>query len=399
MLDSANPRSVAMPLMRNLIKLRRDLHAHPQLAYEETYASGVVQSELDRLGIPYRAGVAVTGVVAWLTRDDLDPHDGVALRADMDALPIQEETGLPYRSTFPGRMHACGHDGHTAALLGAAQRLATRRADLTRPVKLIFQPAEEGGAGAKRMIEQGALASEIGDIEVTRAFGLHGWPDLPCGHLATRVGPILAATDDFQITLQGPGGHAAVPHLTRDPVPAAAALIASLQALVSRESAAQDPVVLSVTQVNTVAGGATNVIPTQLTLGGTLRTLDPQTRLMFHQRIAELAESTAAAQRLTAKVHIKHGYPSTMNHAERVADLHRAASTLMPADHLVALPHAIMGGEDFSFIAQAVPSCFTFVGLCPPGVSDPPTLHSPRFDFNDDALPTAVGLLEALALH
>ncbi|MEM7680584.1 MAG: amidohydrolase [Planctomycetota bacterium] len=379
-----------------IAELRHDLHAHPQLAYEETYAAERVQEALAEAGIPFEAGVAETGVVGWLRRDDQADRPAVLLRADMDALPITEETGVPYASQTPGRMHACGHDGHTAALVGAARLLAQWRDDLPHPVKFLFQPAEEGGAGAERMIRQGALG--LGG-PTGCAFGLHGWPALPLGTAATRTGPFLAATDSFRITLRGLGGHAAMPDQTLDPAPAMAALVSALHTVVSRNVPPADQAVISVTQAHLGSGEAVNIIPPSAWVAGTLRTVSPETRERTQDRVRTLAQGVAEAFEVEADAVIDDGYPAVLNHPALTGVAQEVHRGLLGDDASITVPSPVMGGEDFAYLAQAVPSNFTMIGLARPNEPSPPGLHHPAFDFNDDALPVAMALHCGYALH
>ncbi|MEM6751293.1 MAG: amidohydrolase, partial [Planctomycetota bacterium] len=335
----------AVPLAR---QLRHDLHAHPQLAYEETYASEKVQQALTDAAVPFQAGLADTGVVAWLRTDRHADAPAVLLRADMDALPIEEATGAPYASTHPGVMHACGHDGHTAALVGAMRVLAARRDQLPQPVKFFFQPAEEGGAGAKRMIDQGAL--ELGG-PTGCAYGLHGWPELPLGAVATRPGPLLAATDTFRITLKGLGGHAAMPDLTLDPAPAMAALVSALHTVVSRGVAPADQAVISVTQAHLGAGKAVNVIPPDAWVAGTIRTIDAATRQRARERVRTLAQGVAEAFEVEAHAHIDEGYPAVVNDPALTAHAQAIHRSLLGDDQTITVPDPVMGGEDFAYLA------------------------------------------------
>ncbi|MCC6660107.1 MAG: amidohydrolase [Phycisphaerales bacterium] len=384
-----------LPALR---ELRRDLHRHPELSYQEQRTSGVVQRELAALGIDFKAGLAGTGVVAHLPATRKGGQT-VALRADMDALPIQEATGAAYSSGTPGVMHACGHDGHTTMLLGAA-RVLSRLGKRPNPVTLIFQPAEEGGAGADRMCRQGALrGARRGGVgaPVRRIYGLHGWPPLPLGVVATRPGPLLAATDEIDIEIRGFGGHAAYPHLCRDPVVAAAHVITALQTLASRAVSPLDSVVCTIGIIE--GGSANNIIPDSVRLTGTVRTLREGTRTHARERLMLICRQTAAAHGCRAVVKWSEGYPVTRNdpaEADRVLTVARDA---LGKDRVQVPEHATMGGEDFSYYGAHVPACFFFLGLRPPGPRHFPNLHTPEFDFNDDALPTGVEMLCRLALR
>jgi amidohydrolase len=387
-----------------LIALRHDLHACPELGYEERQTSARIQKELAAAGVAFKAGLAGTGVVAHLPATE-DPEPGapsraVALRADIDALPIEEATGKPYTSTNPGLMHACGHDGHTTILLGAARALAGM--PRPRPVTFIFQPAEENGAGGKAMCEAGALEGEAGGglgPPVEAIFGLHGWPTVPVGVVATRPGPLLAATDEFCITVRGMGGHAAYPHQARDPIVAAAAVVTALQTLASRCINPVEPVVCTVGRIG--GGVATNIIPGEVELEGTVRTLSDQTRDVAKQRLFELAELTARAHGCEAEVEWHEGYPATRNDEALTERFLNVARRAMGEGRVQVTPTPTMGGEDFSYYGHRVPACFFLLGIVPEG-QDPalvPQLHQPDFDFNDDAIAVGVELMCRVALE
>ena len=381
----------------DIVAIRHDLHAHPQICYEETYASQLIQRELTTLDIPFTAPLAETGVVAWITPTDpaAAAKPAVALRADIDALPITEQNDLPYQSVYPGFMHACGHDGHTATLLGAARVLNALRDALPQPVKLIFQPAEEGGAGADRLIQAGTLTDTVGPHAVSHIFGLHNWPNLPIGQLATKPGPILAATDCFTITLTGPGGHAAFPHTTPDTILAAAQTVTALQSVVSRYISPTAPAVLSVTMCH--GGDAENVIPDRVTLAGTIRTVDTLTRNTIIQRATETVQHTAATIGCEGVFELDPGYPPTLNDAPLTAHVTTLAADQLGQDNIVTLTEPVMGGEDFAYYGQHVPASFVFLGSQEPG-TEPAALHTPRFNFNDRILPDAIQLMCRVAL-
>ena len=379
-----------------LVELRHDLHRHPELGYEEFRTAGIVTERLAASGIDYVDSLAGgTGVLGHLPGTG---EDAIALRADMDALPILEATGLPYASENEGRMHACGHDGHTTILLGTARVLSrlAQETPLPRDVTFIFQPAEEGGAGGRRMCEEGALnGSRIGS-EVRSIYGLHGHVESPVGVVSSRVGPMLAAADEVEIVISGRGGHAAMPHSCTDPVVCAAALVQSLQTLVSRNTDPLDASVISITQMD--AGDAFNVIPEQVRLGGTVRSLEASTRVLLEERITQMAEGIAAAHDCQAKVEFIKGYPVTRNDAQAVERFRTRALDCLPPDRVRTLEHPVMGGEDFSFYGEQVPACFFFLGLLPSETDSMPSLHNARFDFNDDALGTGIEVFCRLAL-
>lgn len=386
--------------------IRHDLHAHPELMFEERRTSGVVQRELERLGIRFRSGLAArqgesggTGVVGYLpaTHGREATALTVGLRADMDALPIEEMTGKPHTSTNPGVMHACGHDAHTTMLLGAARVLAMMD-DRPNNVTFIFQPAEEGGAGGLRMCQDGALEGEAGGgigRPVDCIFGQHGWPGMPIGTVGTRSGPLLAAVDDFVITLRGKGGHAAMPHGCIDPIVAGAGIVQALQQIVSRNTSPLDSAVCTVARFE---GGTTdNVIPETVELEGTIRTLRDETRVQVEQRFREIVEQTARAYQVSADIDFRPGYPVTRNDPDLSRSVLATHERVFGADRVIEVPEPFMGGEDFSYYGERVPACFFLLGLLPEGADSYPGLHHPTFDFNDDALPVGIEALVSLA--
>jgi amidohydrolase len=379
-----------------VIEIRHDLHTHPELMYEETRTSEVVQRELKKAGVEFVAGLAGgTGVLGYLpATTNTGKAETVALRADMDALPIEEKTGKSYASKTPGKMHACGHDGHTSVLIGVARVLAKTK-DRPNNVLFLFQPAEEGGAGGRRMCEDGALSGKVIGSKADIIFGLHGFPNLDIGQMTTRTGPLLAATNEFEIVVEGKGGHAAAPHTGIDPVVVASHIILGLQTIASRNVDPLESVVVTVAKVH--AGTATNVIPNQAVIGGTLRTLTPETRELGCRRIKEIAEQIAAAFGAVAKVDVRDGYPVTHNEP-CATDRFRVIAKQVFGDGLCEDCVPVMGGEDFSFYGAHVPACFYFIGVRPKGEDKYPNLHAPDFDFNDDALPVGMRAMCSLAL-
>jgi amidohydrolase len=381
----------------DLVAIRRDLHRHPELLYEETRTCGVVQRELEAAGIDFATNLAGgTGVLGHLPGA---AERAIALRADMDALPIEEATGLAYASETPGVMHACGHDGHTTMLIGAA-RVLSRIADetpLPRPVTFVFQPAEEGGAGGRRMVEDGCLTGNVIGPPVAEMFGLHGWPRLALGDVSTRPGPMLAAADIVEITVTGTGTHAAFPHLGTDAIVAASAIVTALQTIASRTADPLDAVVVSITQFN--AGTTHNIIPQTVELAGTVRTLTPENQQLAVDRIRAIADGVSAAHGCRAEVRYEIGYPVVLNDAGAVDEFNRIATDAIGADRVPPLERPVMGGEDFAFYCHEVPSCFFALGLVPPGEETMPQLHQPTFDFNDDAIPLGVEMFCRLALR
>ncbi len=390
-------RTLIQQELPDLIAIRRDLHAHPELAYDEKRTSGVVQRELAQAGIEFKAGLARgTGVLAHLPGNG---QKAMGLRADMDALPIQEANGFEYRSQSEGRMHACGHDGHTTILIGTARvlaKLACAGGGLPRPVSFVFQPAEEGGAGAKRMVEDGVLDGTVLGPPVEHMFGLHGWPRVPLGLVGTRVGPMMAASDEFDLTVKGVGCHAAWPHVGRDPIVAAAAIVSAFQTIPSRSAPPLEALVLSVTKIR--GGTAYNIIPGEVHLSGTVRTLKEEIQVLAEQRMQSVASAVAEAHGCQAAVHYSRGYPSTVNHPDAVKVFNTVARRALGAERVIDVPQPVMGGEDFAFYGQRVPACFFVLGLVPDG-GTMAELHQPTFNFNDDAIATGVERFCQLAVR
>lgn len=378
--------------LSDLKKFRRLLHAQPEIGYEEFNTAKRISSELQKIdGLEIREGVAGTGIVATLLPASGNPTEAILLRADMDALPIQEESEVPYKSTTPGVMHACGHDGHSTCLLGAAQVLSKHRDKLPSLVKFVFQPAEENGAGGKAMVESGVLHNP----EVKACFGLHGFPNMALGSVGSRPGALLAGDASFKITVVGQRGHAAFPHLCIDPIVLAAQCVTQIQTLVSRCTDPLKSLVVSVTQISG-GGNALNVIPERVELGGTIRAFDRELLRFTKERIGLLTRSTCEAFGASFEIEFQDGYPPVLNDQTCTATLRQALfENKVPC--VVHEPEPVMGAEDFAYFAEKVPSTFWFVGLRPEGAGDEyPSLHSSRFDFNDDALPIGV-LLHCLA--
>ena len=353
---------------------RRDIHRHPELLYEVHRTAGQVADRLRQFNVDeVVTGIGRTGVVGVIHGSADGPVIG--LRADMDALPITEATGLPYASEHEGLMHACGHDGHTAMLLGAARYLAeTRRFRGTAVV--VFQPAEEGGGGGKAMIDDG-LMERFGIEEV---YGMHNMPGLPVGEFAIRPGPLLASTDDFEITVRGRGGHAAIPSSAVDPIVSAAAIVGALQTIVSRSVDPLDAGVVSVTQLR--AGTTTNVIPDTAWLGGTARALHPEVRDLLEAKIRSIAAGIAAGYGTTAEIDYRRKYPVTNNHPDQTVFASEIAEEIAGAGRVNRDTPPILGAEDFSFMLEARPGAFIFIGN-----GDSAGLHNPKFDFNDEIIP------------
>jgi amidohydrolase len=376
-----------------IVEFRHELHAHPELAYEEHETAARIGARLaDIDGLTVRDGLAGgTGLVAVL--DTGRPGPTVALRADIDALPITEQTGLPWASKNPGRMHACGHDGHAACVLGSAVVLGTLRDRLSGAVKFLFQPAEEGGAGAARMIEDGALA----DPDVDVIFALHSQPTRKVGDVATRPGPLLAATDGFQATIHGRGAHGAYPDTGVDPIVAAAHAVVALQSIVARKLNPLDAGVVTVGQIH--AGTAGNVIPPAATLNGTIRSRRPEVRDLLHREVERVVSGTAAAHGCRAEVAIATGYPATVNDERATQIVADTAGEILGPEHFHGDEPPRMGGEDFAFYLQHVPGCFFRIGTCPRDRDEYPGHHTPDYDFSDGAVCTGMLMLSGLAIR
>jgi hippurate hydrolase len=340
---------------------------------------------LDGLPLDIRTGTAENGVAATLKGGGDGPT--VGLRADMDALPIREETGLPFASETDGKMHACGHDGHTSMLVGAAHALSGVRERVNGTVKFFFQPAEEGGGGGKVMVEEG-VADDVASI-----FALHLWPGLPFGKAATKAGPIMAAADAFEMTVRGAGGHGAMPHLAADAITMAAQIVTALQTVVSREVDPVEPAVLTVGEIG--AGTAFNIIPETARLGGTVRTLNEDLRRKMPERIAHLARSVAQGMRGDAEIDYEFSYPVTMNDEGVARHALGVIGDLFGEKNALELPNPSMGAEDFAFFLQKIPGAFIWLGVG----EDVSGLHTPTFAFDEEILPLGSALLTALALE
>ncbi len=383
-----------------LVAIRRDLHTHPELNYQEKRTSSVVQRELAKLessGLKFKAGLAKgTGVLAYLPPTDKagETKPSIGLRADMDALPITENTGKPYASQTPGVMHACGHDGHVTILLGAA-RVLSKLAHRPRGIHFVFQPAEESGAGGNAMCQDGVLDGKVLGPKIERMYGLHGWPTLALNTVGSRPGPFLAATDDVLVVITGEQSHAAYPHFAKDPILCVAQCILSLQQLVARNSSPFDNVVCSMTMIK--GGTANNVIPRDAQFQGTIRTLTKEARAKAKKRFFEIVNGVAAAHDCKASIDWHEGYPVTFNDPALTDRWFEIARATVGEKRVHFVPEPTMGGEDFSYYAQKVPSVFFTLGLQRPGDTKPATLHQPEFDFNDDAIGTGIEMFVTLA--
>jgi len=373
-------------LLAPLVALRHDIHAHPELGFAEHRTARVIADALRAAGLQVHEGIGGTGVVGVLRHGS--SARTVGLRADMDALPIDEKTGLPYASRHEGCFHGCGHDGHMAMLLGAAQALSADPSGIDGTVHFIFQPAEEGQGGARAMIEDGLFER----FPCDRVYALHNWPALPAGTIATRAGAIMGAADKFHITLHGRGGHAAVPHDTNDALLAAASLVQQLNTIISRNAPASANAVLSVTQMH--GGHAHNVIPGEAMVAGTVRTFDPAVQDRIEQRMRQIIAGIEASFEVKAELDYDRYYPATINDADAAEDALIIAASVGTA---LRAPEPAATSEDFSFMLQARPGAYIWLGQ---GVGESPApLHNPHYDFNDAVLETGLRLHLALARH
>jgi len=382
-----------MPIINSIAALkdemtewRRDFHAHPEIAFEEVRTSNIVAEKLREWGIEVHTGIAETGVVGVLKGRGSGGR-AIGLRADMDALPMDEANDFPHKSRSPGKFHGCGHDGHTTMLLGAAKYLAeTRNFDGT--VTFIFQPGEEGAGGGRRMVEEGLFDR----FQCDEVYALHNWPDLPVGHAGIKAGPMMAASDVFTITITGKGGHAAMPHKCIDPVIVAAQMVQAFQPLVSRRLDPLDSAVISVTQIH--AGSAFNVIPNEAVLNGTVRTLLPQTRDFVESNMARIAQSLGAAFDVEVHFDYRRGYPPTVNPEREAAIAKDITEDVLGEGTVLTELAPVMGAEDFAYMLEARPGAYIWLGQAGgPGAC---SVHNPHYDFNDDILPLGASLLASL---
>jgi hippurate hydrolase len=382
----------ARDLLGDVVALRRGIHAEPEVGLHLPRTQAQVLDALADLDLDVRTGSEVSSVVATLDGDAEGPT--LLLRADMDALPMREDSGLDFASTRDGIMHSCGHDAHVAMLYGAARLLLDRRREVHGAVKFLFQPGEEGHHGARFCIDDGVLD----DPPVDAAFALHVTPNVASGHFALRAGPFMASADEVTVTVTGRGGHASSPHHAADPVPVAAELVLALQAMVTRSVNPFDPAVLTVTRL--VAGTTNNVIPEQAVVSGTLRTVSERTRQQVQDNIHRVAHHVAAAHECSAEVRIDQGYPVTVNHVDMVAFTREVLGDLVGEGQLIDMRAPVMGAEDWSYVLQEVPGCMAFLGVCPPGAS-PATAaacHSNRMTIDEDAMATGMAAHAAVAL-
>ena len=357
---------------------RRDIHQHPELKFEENRTSDLVAAKLEEFGIEIHRGLAKTGVVGTIRNGD---GPSIGLRADMDALPLEEKNTFKHASSNPGKMHACGHDGHTAMLLGAAKHLAASK-NFKGTVNLIFQPAEEGGGGGELMIKEGLFEM----FPVDSVYGLHNWPGMPAGTFGVGSGPIMAAADMFDLTINGHGGHAALPDQCIDPIVVASQVVSALQTITSRNTHPVDSVVITVTQIH--AGDAYNVIPDSVQMHGTVRTFQTETRDKIPSSMLRVAEGVCAAYGTTCELNYMSGYPTTINSVPETEISAKAVVDLLGEDKIILNPTPSMGAEDFSYMLEARPGCYVWLGIGPGKGEAGCMLHSSRYDFNDDVLPT-----------
>ncbi len=389
-----------------IASIRQDIHAHPELSYEEHRTANLVAEKLTQWGITVHRGLGKTGVVGTIVGSKpTDPAwqaagkvGAIGLRADMDALPIHEANRFKHASTFAGKMHACGHDGHTAMLLGAAQHLAANR-DFAGTVHLIFQPAEEGGAGAQAMIDDGLFEQ----FPVDAVFGLHNWPGAAVGTFGMTQGPMMASSNEFEVVLKGKGGHAALPHETVDPITAVVSLAQSLQSILTRNKKPVDAAVLSITQIH--AGDAYNVIPNTAVLRGTVRTFTLEVLDLIESRFRQICEGTCNTFNVEAQISFIRNYPPLINSHAEAAFCRDVASQLVGAERVIFNQEATMGSEDFAFMLLKKPGCYVFAGngsngqasssvgvdhRAPGHGAGPCMLHNPSYDFNDQLIPLGV---------
>jgi amidohydrolase len=368
--------------------LRRDIHAHPELCFEEERTADLVARQLEGWGVEVHRGLGRTGVVGVIRNGS--SQRAVGLRADMDALPIQEHNHFGHASRHPGKMHACGHDGHTAMLLAAAQYLAKHR-NFDGTVVLVFQPAEEGGGGAREMMRDGLFER----FPMEAIFGAHNWPGLKAGQIAVKTGPCFASSNEFKIVLRGKGCHGAMPHMGTDPVPAACQMVQAFQTILTRNKHPLDTGVISVTMIHT--GEATNVIPESCEMQGTVRTFTTPVLDLIERRMRQIAQSTAQAFELECDFEFDRNYPPTVNHDAESAFIREVGTELLGADNVQEFVPT-MGAEDFSYFLEEKPGCYFVIGNGDGAHRDgghglgPCTLHNPSYDFNDELIPIGASL-------
>ncbi len=381
-----------MPIINSIAALeeqmtewRRDFHMHPELAYQEVRTSGKVAELLESWGIEVTTGLGKTGVVGVIKGSGDGPSIG--LRADMDALPIDEMNDTPWKSQNAGVMHACGHDGHTTMLLGAAKYLAETR-NFNGTVNVIFQPAEEGYAGAKAMMDDGLFEK----FPCDQVYGLHNWPQMPAGSIAAVPGPIMAAADKFDITVRGKGAHGAMPQNGVDPIVIGSQIVTALQSLVSRSKDPIETAVISITMFH--AGAAFNVIPEEAVLSGTVRTFNPEVQDLIEAGMKRIAEGIASGMGGSAEVDFRRGYPATVNHVAQTQLAADVAGGIVGPENVRNDVDPTMGGEDFAFMLNEKPGCYLWLGQG--GGASSENVHHPQYDFNDSVLPIGASVLARL---
>jgi len=396
-LDPGELMAEAGALLDDVVALRRDLHARPELDLDLPLTQAQVLDALDGLPLAVTTGQRQSSIVADL--DGGRPGPTVLLRGDMDALPMPEDTGLDFASQVDGAMHACGHDAHTAMLAGAARLLAARRGELAGRVRFMFQPGEEGAGGATVALREGVLDATDGGEPVSWAFAIHQSPSMPSGMVATKGGPLLASADVLHVTVRGRGGHASMPHYANDPIPVACEIVQALQTWVTRRVDVFDPAVVTVGRI--AAGTTTNVIPESARIDGTIRAVSARVRDDAQAAVQRIATHVAAAHDMAAEVEIVPGYPVTVNDAG-AADEVLATSRWLVGDKLTApMPTPVMGAEDFSYVVERVPGAMAFLGTRPPGVAPAEAApnHSNRMVLDEEAMATGVALYAAVALR
>jgi len=377
----------------SIAAMRRDIHAHPELCFEERRTSDLIAKALTDWGIPVHRGLGKTGVVG-IVRSGTSTR-GVGLRADIDALPMTEHNRFAHASTYPGRMHACGHDGHTAMLLAAAKHLSKHR-DFDGTVYLVFQPAEEGGGGAREMMRDGLFEK----FPMEAIFGAHNWPGMAVGQFAVKTGPCFASSNEFRITITGRGSHAALPHNGIDPVPVACQMVQAFQTIVTRNKRPIDAAVISVTMIH--AGEATNVVPDACAIEGTVRTFTLEVLDLIERRMREIADHTCAAFGARCGFEFHRNYPPTINHDAETAFFRRVAAAVAGADNVLEF-EPTMGAEDFSYYLLDKPGCYFLIGNGDGSHREgghglgPCNLHNPSYDFNDELIPLGATMWVRLA--
>ncbi len=373
--------------------VRRDIHAHPELCFKEVRTADVIAQKLTEWGIPIHRGMGTTGVVGIVKNGT--SSRAIGLRADIDALPMQEFNTFDHASKYPGKMHACGHDGHTAMLLAAAQHFAKNR-NFDGTVYLIFQPAEEGGGGAREMIKDGLFEK----FPMDAVFGMHNWPGMQVGQFAASPGPVMASSNEFKITIRGKGAHAALPHNGIDPVPVACQMVQAFQTIISRNKKPVDAGVISVTMIH--AGEATNVIPDSCELRGTVRTFTLEVLDLIEKRMKQIAEHTCAAYEAECEFEFTRNYPPTINHPKETDFARKVMADIVGFDN-VMVQEPTMGAEDFSYMLQATPGAYVFIANGDGAHREmghgggPCMLHNPSYDFNDDLIPLGATFWVSLA--